>query len=93
MFTKEIGLTIAHSVKDAPNYSVDIPLLMITNAIIVGKGTLEGNPTVDLKLVDQSGNEYLIMTTGGIIEFIAGAVRGVRELDQKKDEVKDSSRG
>ncbi len=65
------------SIAEAPNYPAKVKMLKMTKAIIVEKGMVGGAPSVDLQCEDGDGNEYLIMTTGNIMDGIAGAIKGV----------------
>lgn len=82
--TDSVKLTIVDTPDNAPNYGTDTTMLRITDVIVVGKGTVNGNPTVDVQMVDQAGNKYLVMATGGIMEMIGGAVAGKRTKDEEK---------
>lgn len=42
----------------------------IEKAVVVRKGTLEGNSTVDLLMVDQEGNQYVVMITGNLLKML-----------------------
>lgn len=46
----------------------------IQKAVIVRKGTLLGNSTVDLILVDEEGNKHVVMLTSGIVRGLADAL-------------------
>jgi hypothetical protein len=63
---------------DAPNYQEDWKMLRVTQCIIVGKGTVKGQPTVDIQMTDADGNKYLVMATGRILEMISSGVAGTR---------------
>lgn len=84
MITDSLEIQIVDSPEKAPHYSKEkyAPTILVAKkAIIVGKGMVSGAPSVDLQLEDQAGNKYLVMATGGILEMLAGAVRGKRERD------------
>lgn len=53
-------------------YSYDPPTkgLELKEAVVVQKGTMEGNPTVDLILTDLFGNKYVAMVTGALLSMI-----------------------
>lgn len=74
-----VNVSLFDNPSQAPNYQGDTTMLKMHTCIVVGKGTVEGNPTVDLQMVDDSGNKYLVMTTGAIMEMIHGAVAGKRK--------------
>jgi len=88
MITTSIAMQSVDSPDDAPNYDDDWKLLRATKCIIVGKGTVRGEPTVDLQLTDDDGNQYLVMATGRIIEMIAGGVNGTRLRLQDQEPTK-----
>lgn len=88
MTTRQITITVVDGPSQAPIYGAETPLLLMKSAIIVGNGTQAGKPSVDIKLVDDRGNEYVVMATGGIIEMLAGAIRGKREKDEEARQTK-----
>ena len=74
-----LKIQIVDRPEDAPNYranTLDVRGASLTSALIVRRGTVEGNPTVDLVFKDLDGNEYVAMTTGGLILGLAAALRG-----------------
>ena len=81
MITSWVSVKIVDSSKEAPNYGDDFTLLKAHTCIIVGRGTVAGNPTVDIQLTDEHGKKFLIMATGGIMEMIGAAVAGKRQRD------------
>lgn len=84
LITNSVNVKIVDTPAEAPTYGEETKLIRITDVIIVGKGTEAGLPTVDLKMVDPDGNEYLVMATGAIIESIGGCVSGKRTADEAK---------
>lgn len=78
MGTNNLEISIAQSPAEAPKYGKDFTAVNIDKAIIVKKGTVNGNPTVDLQFTDANGNKFIAMATGAIIESLAGAIRGVK---------------
>ena len=78
MITNTVSIEIVDSPDQAPKYEKDFTLLKMQKCIVVGKGTVNGNPTIDIQLTDENGNKFLIMATGGIIEMISGAIAGKR---------------
>ena len=46
--------------------------LTLKSAVLVKKGTKEGNPTVDLVLKGDDGKEYVAMTTGALLKPLLG---------------------
>ena len=81
MISNSVSIKIVDSPEEAPNYTNDTMLLKMKRCIIVGKGTIKGNPTIDIQLTDDSGKKYVIMTTGAIITGISEAVKGKKQRD------------
>jgi len=79
MITGSINIEIADSIDEAPNYGEDFTMLKMVKGIVVCRGTVQGNPTVDLQLEDEHGNKFLVMATGGIIEAIGKVVETKRK--------------
>lgn len=75
-----IDLQFCASPQEAPTYDASSPMLKITKVIIVEKGTNEGNATVDIQLKDSDGNEYVIFTTGALLEMMGQAAKSKREM-------------
>ena len=48
----------------------DIKPIEISQVVVVQKGTVEGNSTVDLLLHDEAGNSYVVMVTGNLLKSI-----------------------
>lgn len=42
----------------------------IDKVVVVLKGTVEGNSTIDLVLKDQDGNKFVVMVTGNLLKSI-----------------------
>lgn len=76
MITRSVVIEMVDSPDDAPKYGDDYKPVKIEKCIVVGHGTIQGNPSVDIQLADQQGNKYLVMATGGILEMIASAIKG-----------------
>lgn len=75
-----VTINVAESVDTAPKYEWrDFKGVTITNCVIVPRGTEQGKPTIDLVMHDDSGNRYVSMMTGSMLESIAAAVAGVRK--------------
>lgn len=72
-----LALVICDSPEDAVakgfDYKTEKPV-EIQQAVIVRNGTESGRSTVDLIIVDEKGNKFVVMLTGSIIQMIAGAV-------------------
>lgn len=52
--------------------------LTLEKAVVVRNGTEAGNPTVDFVLKDTNGQKYVFMTTGTLLQNLAGVVKGVK---------------
>ena len=52
--------------------------LTLDKAVVVRNGTAAGNPTVDFILKDSIGQKYVFMTTGTLLQNLAGVVKGVK---------------
>ncbi len=82
MITYGLAVCIVDSPAEAPKYSgEEFTMIKLKTAVIVGNGTQQGNPTVDLQAVDGEGKKYLVMTTGSLIEMIGGMAKTKREQD------------
>lgn len=44
--------------------------LKLVEAVVVRKGTVNGNSTVDLILTDESGKKFVTMVTGNLLKSI-----------------------
>lgn len=69
-----IEIQICNTIEEAPNYRKDMPewkAADIQKAVIVRKGTQEGNDTVDLQFITEDGQKFVAMLTGRIIQSIA----------------------
>lgn len=74
MITDNMNIQITKGVEDAPKYGNDFKAVKIDTVVVVPRGTVNGNPTVDIQLSDADGNKYVVMVTGGIIETLASVV-------------------
>lgn len=75
-----LAVLLHDSPDEAPKY--DKPEFLfanLTTARVVGRGTANGLPTVDFIFEDEKGQKYVAMLTGGIVENLAGAVRGMKQ--------------
>ena len=78
--TNDLKILLCDSPLVAPSYSLpEYKIANLTTAQVVGKGTKEGNPTVDLIFVDEQGQKYVAMITGGLIQGLGSAIQGVKE--------------
>jgi len=82
MQTRNFKVEIVDYPEEAQKYGNKTTLLVIKKCVIVGKGTINGLPTVDIQMQDESGKKFLVMATGRIIEMLAGTIVGKRERDQ-----------
>lgn len=74
-----LNIQIVNSPEEAPHYArdhVDIRSATITKAIIVLKGTVNGNSTVDFQFESQDGAKFVAMLTGTLVKQLAAAVTG-----------------
>lgn len=75
-----LTLLLADSPAEAPSYNLpEYRLANLTTAQIVGRGTVNGNPTVDFIFEDEAGQKYVAMLTGGLVENLAGAILGMKQ--------------
>lgn len=75
-----LKILLADSPEEAPNYEQpEYKAANLMTAHVVGNGTVQGNPTVDLIFEDEHGQKYMTMITGGLIQSLAGAVTGMKE--------------
>lgn len=84
MITTSINVKIVDEPLEAPSYGDDTKLLRVNEAIVVGKGTVNCLPTVDIQMTDADGNKYLVMATGAIVEMLAGVIAGKRQSTEEK---------
>lgn len=77
---QSLQINIAESIEQAPNYAKDFPNVksaILHQAIVVKKGTEEGNCTVDLVFVSADGTEHVALTTGAILRSLADIIAGI----------------
>lgn len=82
----QLTITMFDEPNQAPNYNEEEgwKAAMIKKAVVVGNGTKEGKPTVDIQFEDEDGNKYVGMITGELIKGLAKAVEGVHARTQEK---------
>lgn len=75
------------SIEEAPNYTTKDgwSVIKFTKAIVVERGTEEGSPTIDLQFEGPNGEKFIVMTTMGIIDSLAGVAKGVNQRTQEED--------
>lgn len=82
MGTNDLPISIHDSPATAPNYNLpEYKHATIRKAEVVRNGTVQGNDTVDLILVDDSGQKYVAMITGRLIQLLASTIN-VKAGDQ-----------
>ena len=79
MITRKLDVSVFPCAHVAPSYGKEVKMLRIEKALIVQKGTVKGNTTVDLQMIDEDGKPFLVMATGGILQMLAAAIKGVSE--------------
>jgi hypothetical protein len=78
--TNDLQILLADSPTEAPTYRKPEYLAAnLTTVQIVGRGTVSGAPTVDFIFVDENGQKYVAMLTGGLVENIAAAILGMKQ--------------
>lgn len=70
-----INIQICDDPSEAPKYGEEYGYLELEKAVIIGNGTVEGNPSVDLILIDKQGKRHVAMTTGRLLESLGQAVK------------------
>ncbi len=77
--TNALSIKVVETPQEAPNYnrdSIDVRGATISQVVIVKRGTVEGNPTVDFQFKDQEGAEYVAMLTGRLVQSLASVIAG-----------------
>lgn len=75
-----LNIQIADDPDEAPDYRIGgWQGVTLTAAVVVARGTAEGNPTVDLQLTGPNGEKLVTMVTGHLVETLAGIAQAVRE--------------
>lgn len=66
--------------EDAPNYNHigGFKAAKLTNIVVVEKGTKNGNATVDLVFEDDSGQKYMVMVMGSLLNTVNGLVGWIK---------------
>lgn len=83
--TNSLKIEIVESPDLAPNYNRDevgVRAATIDKCIIVGKGTVEGRPTVDFQIVAKDGSKFVAMLTGSLVKQLANAITGFEQRTQ-----------
>lgn len=64
---------------DAPRYDKpDWSPAVLEKAVIVGRGTTQGNPTIDLQFVDENGVHYIAMITANLLRSVLATADAVK---------------
>lgn len=82
MVTTNITVKIVDSPEKAPMYGDNYKPLKAETCIVVGNGTESGKPTVDIQLIDEEGERYLVMATGSILEQVGEIIGARRKTDE-----------
>lgn len=53
-----------------PDGAAQVKPIQVQKVIVVKQGTVEGNPTVDFLLEDESGQQFVFMVTGRLLKSI-----------------------
>lgn len=80
-----LSIRMADSPAEAPKYRKPEYLFATLEVCqVVGRGTVNGNPTVDFIFKDENGQKYCAMLTGTLVQNLAAAVTGMalRTADQ-----------
>lgn len=71
---------------DAPNYEEPEWLAAeVTKAVVVGRGTQDGAPTVDIQFTTKDGQKHIAMLTGALLQSISAACIGVEMRTRSQD--------
>lgn len=74
-----IQLELFDRPEDAPTYRApEHQAIIFTGANIVGRGTVSGEPTIDLLLEDETGQKWMAMVKSSHLQNISAAVSGMR---------------
>lgn len=70
---QSLKLEIKESSYEAPNYKENgegFVTVKLTKAIVVRKGMLNGNDTIDLQFEDDAGNKYVALITAKLLKTV-----------------------
>ena len=83
--TNHLSILSADSPSEAPTYrEPEYRAASLAATQIVGRGTVSGAPTVDFIFIDiVTGQKYVAMLTGTLVESIAAAVLGMKATHRR----------
>ena len=82
----DLRILMSDTPQEAPTYrKPEYLFAKLQIARVVGRGTKLGNPTVDLIFEDDKGQKYVAMITGGLMENLAVAIKGIRDRTKIQD--------
>lgn len=74
-----LKITIFDNPEAAPNYTLpEYEPAVLDSAVVVGKGTVEGNPTVDLIFTDVTGQKHVALVKGSYLEALGKMITAKR---------------
>lgn len=80
MGTNDLDILLCDTPQEAPVYRApEYKAGNLKRAVVVGWGTVNGNPTIDFIFEDESGQKYIAMITATLIEQLAAMARGLKE--------------
>lgn len=80
MNTNHLEVLLFNTPQEAPHYTApQYKAADLKTAVIVGRGTKLGNPTVDFVFEDEQGQRYVAMLTAALIENLTGAILGMKK--------------
>lgn len=75
-----LGILTFDTPEQAPDYKGGSATAAdLHTAVVVGNGTKNGEPTVDLLFTDEKGGQHVTMLTGRLLEQLAGVIDAVRK--------------
>lgn len=78
MITQRIDVELHDNPAEAPKYPPSFTMIKITKAVVIGRNTQGGKPTVDIQCEDANGKQFVIMVTGALVEMLGGSATGMR---------------
>lgn len=78
--TNDLEIKLFDSPQEAPVFRTpEYNAANFKTVHVVGKGTVSGNPTLDLIFEDENGQKYIAMITAALWESVNGAIQGLKE--------------